>query len=369
MIENVFKSLFLCRQQKYCLPQTLIFFVTSRCNARCDFCLYKESVHDPVTQKDELTVEEIEQIAANYGRLHYLALSGGEPFIRKDIEQVCQAFINNCRTSIIDIPSNFYYTENIIRSIEPLVKKNPQVLIDLQLSIDHIGEQHNESRKVKGLYEKALNTFQELSKIREKHHNLKIKINILYLRKNRDDLTFVVSELAKVFNYDRMQISFPNNLISNNDEDLKLVEREIIDFIECEKDILGKSHLKNRWDLYTLGMCSVKGVYHKLLLEAAQNKNNVGRYCEAGRNIVVINEKGDIFPCEPLWQKIGNLRDCGYNINVVLNSKEYLIFRKKYLGQGKCNCTWGCAIHSNISVKPKYLPQLGINALKLFFNR
>ena len=68
-------------RQPRLLPQTLIFFVTSRCNARCNFCLYWEQINDPSPRSAELRVDEVERIAAAYGPLEHLALSGGEPFV------------------------------------------------------------------------------------------------------------------------------------------------------------------------------------------------------------------------------------------------------------------------------------------------
>ena len=74
------------------IPPDLILFVTSRCNATCDFCLFHEQVHDRERKRAELTVEEIERIAAGYGGLTKLSLSGGEPFLRHDIARIVAAF-------------------------------------------------------------------------------------------------------------------------------------------------------------------------------------------------------------------------------------------------------------------------------------
>jgi radical SAM protein with 4Fe4S-binding SPASM domain len=319
--------------------------------------------------EEELIIPEIEKIARNYGKLHYLALSGGEPFVRKDIEPLCQAFIDHCETAVIDIPSNFFYTETMIQTIEPLVDQNPEVKVDLQLSIDHIGKAHDESRNVKNLYDRALVSFRALSKIREQHPNLTLKVNIVYLEKNRNDIRYIVSELSKIISFDRLQISYPNILVPKEWTSESPAVKNVENFINVEHQTLQGRSLRNKYDLYTLGMRSVKGIYHRLLAEAVQNTRTVGSYCEAGRHIVVINEKGDVFPCEPLWEPIGNLRECNYDMKAILRSDRYQHFRHEHLGPNKCNCTWGCAIHSSISVRPKYFPELGVNAVKLFFNR
>lgn len=363
----VLQSALLFREQKKALPQTLIFFVTSRCNARCDFCLYYDQITNPVAKERELTIPEVEKIARNYGNLHYLGLSGGEPFVRKDLEQICQAFIDHCSTQVIDIPSNFYYTDTMVETMEPLVRKNPNVIFELQMSIDQIGEAHNESRKVKDLYRKAIQSFRALSEIREEHSNLKLKISIVHLESNREHLDEIVSELSREVQYDRIQLTFPHSMVPEG-EDLAS-EEELAEYTTAADHLTRRATSQNPADLHTVGILSVKSIYHRLLAEAVKKHRNVGSYCEAGRYIVVINEKGDVFPCEPLWHPIGNLRDHNYEMKTVLNGKTYSDFRDRFLGEGKCNCTWSCAMHSTISVTPKYLPQLAWNAFGIVMSR
>ena len=315
---SVVQSALLFREQKHSLPQTLILFVTSRCNARCDFCLYYDQITNPVAKEQELKISEIEDIARKYGNLHYLGLSGGEPFIRKDLEPLCQTFIDQCHTNVIDIPSNFYYTDTMLKTMEPLVRKNPGVIFELQMSIDQIGEAHDESRKVKNLYRRAIQSFQELSKIRAKHPNLKLKINIVYLDTNRDSIDQIVSELSQEIQYDRVQLSFPHSMLPTEGEPELVKEKEVTDYVQVADRMTKSATDQNAFDLHTAGILSVKGIYHRLLAEAIKNERNVGSYCEAGRHIVVVNEKGDVFPCEPLWHAIGNLRDNNYDMKVLL---------------------------------------------------
>src|SRR3990172_3381046 len=136
-VASAIRSALLFRKQRATLPQTLVFFVTSRCNARCDFCLYHDQITHPVAKTRELRVDEVERIAARYGPLHYLALSGGEPFVRRDIAELCQAFIDRCGTRVVDVPSTFFYTESMVDALSRLVRDDPRVIFDIQLSLDH----------------------------------------------------------------------------------------------------------------------------------------------------------------------------------------------------------------------------------------
>lgn len=354
MLQAALKSLMVAKKQPNLLPQSLIFFVTSRCNARCEFCLYFDQVNDPVPKSQELTPDEVDQIARNYGPLHYLALSGDEPFVRKDLDKICSSFAKHCGTSVIDIPSNFFYTENMVAFLESFLPQHPQTVVDLQLSIDHIGTKHDLSRKVKGLYEKAKESFQKLSEIRDKYSNLKIKINVVYLDSNKNELEQIFSDLSNDFDYDRVQLTFPNQIIKG-DED---ISSQVEEFIKAETETLKHSKVRKRYDLLTLGLRSAKLVYHDLLLQAAKGQTNTGSFCGAGKNIAVISEKGEIYPCEPLWSSIGNLRDWDYNMKKLLAGEANKEFSNQFIGPNKCNCTWGCAFTTEISTNYKHLPRI-----------
>ena len=64
----------------------LIFFVTSRCNAKCDFCFY----WDHLNHQGDLTLDEIRKISATMPPFHRLLFSGGETFMRKELVDIVQ---------------------------------------------------------------------------------------------------------------------------------------------------------------------------------------------------------------------------------------------------------------------------------------
>ena len=72
-------------------PVHLILFVTDQCNAKCVTCFYWENLN----QGESLQPEHIENISRSLGRLLWLDISGGEPFLRKDLAWVCHKFIDD----------------------------------------------------------------------------------------------------------------------------------------------------------------------------------------------------------------------------------------------------------------------------------
>ncbi len=364
MTNPVVRSATVFWRQRSALPQTLVFFVTSRCNARCSFCLYWDQINDPVPRSRELTVAEVERIADAYGPLHYLALSGGEPFVRRDLDPLCQAFIDRCGTSVVDIPSNFWFTDVMVDTLGPLVRRNPHTVFDIQLSLDHLGARHDESRKVEGLYERALASFRALQDLRAEAPNLRLKVSIVWLPSNRDDLDEIVTTVLREIDPDRVQLSYPNEVVAPSGAGAETVD-DVAAYTAAAQRVDEQSGDRGVRDLHTLGVRATKPVYHRLLADAVSGATPTGSHCEAGRWVVVIDEKGEVFPCEPLWQSVGNLREHDYDLRAVLEGPAYQAFRAERLGPDRCSCTWSCAVLGSISNRPRFLPELAVRAGKL----
>lgn len=365
-VASALRSALLFRKQRGALPQTLIFFVTSRCNARCAFCLYYEQITNPVAKSRELTVSEVERVAAGYGPLHYLALSGGEPFVRRDVAGLCMAFIDRCGTRVVDVPSNFFYTESMVDALGELVRAAPHVVFDIQLSLDDVGDAHDDSRKVKGLYARARETFAELARLRDDHDNLKLKVNVLWLEGNRDRLPRITDVIRRDFAADRVQLTYPHRTMPARGAPESLAD---LTAYERAADAVGRAVPPRRvGDLHSLGIRAVKPIYQRLLRDAVSGARPTGALCEAGRHLVVLDEKGDLFPCEPLWKPIGNVREHDYDVGAILRGAAYAEFRRQHL-DGRCNCTWSCALNTHVSVTPSFLPRLGLEATRILGRR
>lgn len=348
------------RQPKL-LPQTLVFFVTARCNARCDFCLYKESVANPTLRSDELTVDEVIRIARTYGPLNFLAVSGGEPFVRRDLGELCQAFVDECGTSVIDIPSNFAYGDTMVDTIGTLVADNPNVIVELQLSIDHLGKRHDASRGVTGLFDSAIANFRRMTEIRRRHPNLSLKVNIVWLERNKSDLDAIVDGLTQLIEFDRIHVGYPNlrmptvgrpDLIADFDEFSRASDRVA-------------TRARSRLDPFSLPMRGAKVSSNRVVGDAIRGDRNLGAGCEAGRHVLVLDERGTVYPCEVIWEPIGNVRDHDYRVDRVLEGDAYERFRDRNLGEGRCNCTWSCAALAEVSVTPRRLPRLAWDTIRV----
>src|SRR5437773_11728471 len=98
---------------------TLIFFVTSHCNATCDTCFYWADLNRP----GDLQWDEIVKLSQSMPRLTDLWFSGGEPTLRRNLEDIIDLFVRNNGVRHINLPTNGLKPSRIYRSEERRVGK------------------------------------------------------------------------------------------------------------------------------------------------------------------------------------------------------------------------------------------------------
>ena len=143
----------------------LIFYVTNRCNFRCKFCFYYAEI-EKGRKPNELSLDEIDQLTRKLGPLLQLSLTGGEPFLRKDLDEITHMFVENCGARYITIPTNASLTDRMVRFLEEVLPRHPKSFLRLTFSIDGIGEDHDEARSMSGSYKKIRESYAAISPLR-----------------------------------------------------------------------------------------------------------------------------------------------------------------------------------------------------------
>jgi MoaA/NifB/PqqE/SkfB family radical SAM enzyme len=303
-----------------------------------------------------LNIEEIERIARGYGPMTKLSLSGGEPFIRDDVAEIIRVFDTWCAPAIVDIPTNGTYVDRIEQQASQILAytERNQPVIEVQLSIDGPREIHDRIRGVPGLFDKVLASYWVLDKIRADNPRLRIKMNLTYVLENENVVIRLADAFDREYRFDRFQITFPHGARARADIIPKMSYRK---YLEQSTEILKHSRSVARHDLHSLVFQAVKIIKDSVLLDVMETQQ-MGKRCHAGRRILVIDDQGMVYPCEPLWEPIGSLRETEYQVRPILQGPRYKAFRRARLGKGKCNCTWGNVMLSSIVFCPRYFPRI-----------
>lgn len=341
-------------------PSYIIFFVTAKCNARCKMCFYEDNMKKAVGADDELTIDEYEKISKKIKIINILGISGGEPFLRDDLSEIVKILYKNCSPLVVDLPTNGFFTERIIKQIENIVGYCNDMIVDVQLSIDGPEKIHNEIRGIKDGFKRIKETYKGLLPLKKRYPNLKVKACTVYSHYNQECIEELFKILKVDFNeLDRVVFSVTHGSVSNR-ESLDFDWNRYFALCNQIRQTATVKSIKDFHSILTMALRMIKNDYLKEILKT----KDLNKQCGAGRNMIVINETGKVFPCEPLWHSVGELRDNNYDLNAILHSNEMKEFNKKIAGV-KCNCHWGLPISNNLIYKPAYYPIIISEMLKI----
>src|SRR5207247_5104609 len=110
------------------------------------------------------------------------------------------------------------------------------------------------------LYDTAIKSFQALEKIRARYSNLKLKVNIVYLEQNRDSLDEIVSELSRAIGFDRIQLTYPHEMVPPQWNGGSAKAKDIDDYREATNRLGEHSPSRNILELHSLVMRPVQRI-------------------------------------------------------------------------------------------------------------
>jgi MoaA/NifB/PqqE/SkfB family radical SAM enzyme len=311
---------------------------------------------------EELTVEEYEKISKSIKVSNTLGISGGEPFLRDDLHEIVKVIYKNCSPLVLDLPTNGYFVESVIKQTEDIVKYCKNMVVDLQISIDGPERIHNEIRGLKDGFSNLRNTYEGLVDLKKKHGNLRVKACIVYSYYNQDYIEELLDILQRDFkDLDRIVFSVVHGSVS----DKKAFDFDWNRYFKiCEK-IGKKVSVKNIMDFHSIFTIALRIAKNDFLKKILITKD-MYKKCKSGRKVIVIGETGKVFPCEPLWLPVGDLRKNNYNLNEILNSSQMKEFNEKIIKE-KCNCHWGLPMSNTLIYEPRYYPKILFEMFKIIF--
>ena len=355
--KHLYKSLIKFKQ----LPSYFIFYPTSRCNLKCSHCFY----HDSLNKKfNELTIDELDKITKTMDPILSLILTGGEPYLRHDLDKIVKIFYENTKVPIITIPSNGWYLEKMDKQIRNMMEWCPYLTLNQQISIDGIGKDHNAIRMDKQVvggdnsFEKAIKTIDHLKELKKIYQRINIGIIITFTNENQKKFKDILKEIYSMTNPDNISINLvrgdPKQKV-NLDLDLNLYREAVKyrDSLFYEKKMSGHAKFKgNR--LATAGRILLNELVYK-----TYESNKYSTPCYAGNLSGVMYPEGNVYPCEILDEshKIGNIRDFDLDFKKLWLSDKAKK-EVKFVRKTKCFCTHECFNIVNILFNPKYYPRV-----------
>jgi len=274
------------------IPISVTFELTYRCCYYCQHCYIPET-HQLKKVKKELDIKQVDRILKelkNNGSI-FLVLTGGEPFLRNDLAQICNLAVK------------YNFETRIFTSLYPV---NEKVLQDIKLTGIKWLEVSFYGRKktyefitgIKNSFDRVIENLKIAKKL-----GFKIKIKTPLMKVNYKDISWLNKFCQK------------NNFILNIDPNLTPLNNGSCDNLKLKA---------NKIQLLKL----FKTEYFKAEKNPDPMININFPVCVAARNVISIDPYGNIYSCLQLPVKIGNILNQPFkyiwNSDKIKKLREYL---------------------------------------------
>jgi len=336
-------------------PIHLTFFLTKRCNARCPFCFYLKNNNSQNTPTEELSFEEIVNISNSLNNLLWLAFSGGEIYLRKDLVEISELFYKQNKPVFMLYPTNGLMPNLIKERTEQILKRCKNSVIVVKLSIDELFEAHDKLRDTPGSFDKTLKTYQLLSELSGKYDNFELGVNTVFCANNQHNMHKIIDYVSELKHIKTHTISLVRgNLTHQEFKDIDLNKYD--EAISYLADNI-KHKQQNIYQFKGARLKSAQDIIQRRLIHQTMQEKTRLIPCYAGTTNLVISETGDVFPCEIRNDSIGNVRDYGYDIQRLLKNDQTNSI-KRSIKNNECYCTHECNMMTNILLNPRMYPDL-----------
>lgn len=267
-------------------PNEVCIILTYRCNAKCNMC---DVWHHPTKPDDEITIETIEKLPSG---LRFINITGGEPFIRKDIEEIIRVI--RPKTERIVISTNGFFTGRIV----DLCEKYPD--LGIRISTEGLQKTNDAIRQIPDGFDRTLRTLLTLRRMGIKDIGFGMTVQDM----NCKDL-LPLYELSDALGYEFATATLHNSHYFHK-LDNKIDDKEMV----CgEFSLLVKELLKSN---------SVKKWFRAYFNYGLMNYIHGGKRflpCEMGSESSFLDPNGDILACNGMDVKVsmGNIREISFD--------------------------------------------------------
>jgi MoaA/NifB/PqqE/SkfB family radical SAM enzyme len=248
----------------------------------------------PTDRGKEITVKDLEKLPIG---LEFANITGGEPFLRDDIEQLVKTVLK--KTKRLVISTNGYYTDKIVA----LAKEYSQ--IGVRVSIEGLPAANDELRGLKDGFDHGIRTLIELHELGLKD----IGFGITVSDRNAKDL-LELYHLAKWLGLEFATAATHNTYYFHKfDNEFKQKKALTGEFKKLVKELLRSKKPKDWFRAYfNYGLINYINGNKRLLP------------CEMGTDVFFLDPYGEVYPCNGMDWSMGNIRKQSFED--LWNSKE-----------------------------------------------
>ncbi|UZP67618.1 radical SAM protein [Desulfovibrio mangrovi] len=285
-------------------PPEALLAVTYKCNAKCHMC---NTWQFPSKNKDEVSPQDLEKLPGGY---RFANVTGGEPFLRKDIEDIIEVVLS--KTDRMVVSTNGFYTDRVLAVAERFFPR-----VGFRISIEGLPAANDELRGLKNGFDHGVRTLLGLRQMGLED----IGFGTTVSDRNAKDMVELY-ELAEAMGLEFATAAMHNTYYFHKfDNEFHDVEMISSQFKRVAERLLKTNRPKNWFRAYfNYGLANYVRGNERLLP------------CEVGSDLFFMDPYGEIRPCNGMEESMGNIK--AQSFEEIWNSDAAKEVRSKV---GKCD--------------------------------
>ena len=278
-----------------------------------------------------------------------MTITGGEPFDREDLAEICAGVHDRCRPRVVVIPtsgaSRFLSSEGIAGRVGEILERCSGSKLVVNLSVDGVGVRHDRLRGCPDAFDRALETFHALRDLGDRR--LTLGTNTVISRYNAGEIPEVhrfltslrpdsiVFELAE----SRVELATAGEPLAPEKDEAAAALRFVADALASERPA-GLPRLIRALRL---------AYYEELIRTVRTGRSRLP--CTAGFASAHLQPDGELWACPAAGMSMGNVREEGYDFRRVYFGGPAAAVRAR-IRREPCTCTTATIGYLDLLLSP-----------------
>ncbi len=319
------------------LPYKVTFCATYKCNFRCEMCNIwkKKSVN-------EMTPDEVALFFERWPQFRWVHLTGGELFMRRDLDDLVAAIQRSCRSLfLLNFPTTGWFGDKTVQLVERTLARGIGRLM-VTISLDGPKPLHEEMRGLPGSWDRAIDTYRRLRAI--KRSNFQTVVGMTLLTKNADHVEETIEAVrSEVPDFKRTDLHLNIGHESGHYFD-NLGQAVAVDTSRVARAIADHSR-RNGVGLHPVHFLENR---YQALVPTYYETGRSPLPCSALSTSCFIDAYWNLFPCSIWDEKVGNLRESGFDLAALWNSPTRVELRKNVADENCPHCWTPCEAYPTV---------------------
>ena len=310
------------------LPYKITFVGTYHCNFRCVMCNIWQK-----KSTNEMTPGEVEQFFTRWPQFKWVHLTGGELFMRRDIDDLIASIQGSCKSLfLLNFPTTGWFGDKTVTLVDNVLKRGVGRLM-VTISIDGPKELHEQLRGLPGAWDRGIETFRRLRGINKS--NFQTVVGMTLMEKNATKVDETIAAIRKVipdFKQSELHLNIGHesgHYFNNVGQGAPSHHTEILRAVEDHRGKTGSP-------LHPVKFLEDR---YQALIAKYYETGKSPLPCTALSSSCFVDTYWDLYPCSIWDEKVGNLRENGFDLQALWDSDRRKALRKDVIDEN-CNHCW-----------------------------